>query len=214
MKLEEGIVVNPDDYICEKNSTTTYLYPQIIIEISLNSSMNQVPSRTVTISNIKHELIFKQTDKKCKTEYACFVAGTKVLTDNGYKLIEDIKVDDYVYAFNEMTNDYELKKVLQKFNNRTKKIYEIYVAEHIIKTTDKHEFYVRDKGWIKASELKVGDKLSTKEDIDPTIKNIKIKDYDEYISVYNMEVEGHHNYLITEDGLLVHNASSPSYINQ
>ena len=209
-KIEEGVVVNQDHYICEKNSTSSYEQATIKIQISLDSSMTAVPSSTVTISNIKHELIFKQTDKICTTSYACFVAGTKVLTENGYKDIENITTDDYVYALNEETNEYELKKVLQKFNNRTKKIYEISVANHTIKTTDKHEFYVIDKGWIKAFELKIGDKLSTKENIDPTIKAIEIIDYDEYIPVYNMEVEGHHNYLITEDNLLVHNAESPA----
>ena len=65
-----------------------------------------------------------------------------------------------------------------------------------------------DKGWVKAEDLKVGDEISSKENDDTKITNIKIKPQKERISVYNLEVEGHHNYLITEDNLLVHNGDS------
>ena len=44
-------------------------------------------------------------------------------------------------------------------------------------------------------------------EIDTTIKNIDVERFKEKITVYNMEVEGHHNYLITENNFLVHNAS-------
>lgn len=35
---------------------------------------------------------------------SCFPAGTKIFTKNGYKNIEDIKVNDLVYSYNETTN--------------------------------------------------------------------------------------------------------------
>ena len=58
---------------------------------------------------------------------------------------------------------------------------------------------------LRAKDLKVGDKISSKDESDTTITKIEIKPQKEKTSVYNMEVEGHHNYLITEDNLLVHN---------
>ena len=82
------------------------------------------------------------------------------------------------------------------------------VAKQTIRTTARHEFYIIDKGWIRAEELQVGDRLSSKEDIDTTITKIKVIQQKERIPVYNMVVDGHHNYLITEDNLLVHNGAS------
>ena len=204
-----GDVVNRDNYVCFNGQSSTYYESKIEITVKLKDSMTEVPSSDVTLSNMKHDIMYVQSDKTCTTNTSCFVAGTKVLTEAGYKNIEDIKVNDYVYAMNEETNQYELKKVLQKFDSITSQLYKLSVADHIIETTSKHKFYVVDKGWIPASELKEGDKLSSSEDIDTTITKIEIVELNEKLPVYNMEVEGHHNYLITEDNLLVHNAGSP-----
>lgn len=46
------------------------------------------------------------------SENFCFVAGTKVLTENGYKNIEDIKISDKVYSYNLNNNELELKEVI------------------------------------------------------------------------------------------------------
>jgi hypothetical protein len=47
----------------------------------------------------------------------CFKVGTKVLTSNGNKNIEDIKVGDKVWAYNEETKEKELKEVVRLFRN-------------------------------------------------------------------------------------------------
>lgn len=179
-----------------------------MVTVKLKDSMTSVPTSSVNLTNMKHDIIYSQSNKTCSTQTACFVAGTKVLTENGYKSIEKIKAGEFVYAMNEENNTYELKEVLQKFESLTSEIYEIKVADHLIRTTARHEFYIVDKGWIRAKDLKVGDKLSSKEEIDTTITSIEIKPQSEKTPVYNMEVEGHHNYLITEDNLLVHNAGT------
>ena len=206
--IKSGDVINNESYTCYNGATYGYNKTILKIVVSLKDTMTSVPSSTVTLSNMKHDVIYSQSNKKCQTQTACFVAGTKVLTENGYKNIEDIKVDDYVYAMSLDSNEYELKKVLQKFESLTSEIYQINVADRIIKTTARHEFYIKDKGWISAKDLKVGDKVSSKAEVDTTITKIEIIPQKERTTVYNMEVEGHHNYLITEDGLLVHNASS------
>ena len=206
--ITAGDAINTESYTCYSGANYGYNKTVLKIVVKLKDTMTSVPGSTVTLSNMKHDVIYSQTNRTCQTQTACFVAGTKVLTENGYKNIEDIKVDDYVYAMNLDSNEYELKRVLQKFESLTSKIYEINVANRIIKTTARHEFYIIDKGWIRAEELQEGDKVSSKEDIDTTITKIKIISQKERTPVYNMEVEGHHNYLITEDGLLVHNGSS------
>ena len=206
--ITEGDTVNTESYTCYSGANYGYNKTVLKIVVKLKDTMTSVPSSTVTLSNMKHDVIYSQTNRTCQTQTACFVAGTKVLTENGYKQIEEIKPGDFVYAMNEETNQYELKEVLQKFDSLTSEIYEIKVANQTIRTTARHEFYIIDKGWVRAEELQVGDKLSSKEDIDTTITKIKIIPQKERTPVYNMEVEGHHNYLITEDNLLVHNAGS------
>ena len=137
----------------------------------------------------------------------CFLAGTQILTEAGMKNIEDIKVGDMVYSLNTDNNQRELKKVIQLFRGESKDIYEITIGNEVIKTTPKHQFYVVDKGWIRAYELKEGDKISSKNNSNLTIEKIEYKYYEEPLKVYNMTVEGYHNYLITQYELLVHNAS-------
>ena len=141
------------------------------------------------------------------TVSVCFVAGTKVLTKDGLKNIEDIKVGDYVYAINLSTNLKELSRVTDTYINQNDTLYEIKTTNgETIKSTEKHEYYVQDKGWVRAYELKVGDTLyslkgSTK------IKSINKLKLDKMVNVYNFAVENNHNYLITEYEFLVHNVS-------
>ena len=206
--IQTGDIVNTESYTCYNGYNYGYNKATIKVVVKLKDSMNSLSGSKVTLSNMKHDIIYTLSTDTCTTQSACFVAGTKVLTQDGYKNIEDIKVEEYIYAMNLDTNKYELKKVLQKFNSLTSEIYKIHVADHIIETTSRHEFYIIDKGWIRAAEIKVGDKLSSKENIDTTITKIEIEELNERLPVYNMEVEGHHNYLITEDELLVHNAQS------
>ena len=139
----------------------------------------------------------------------CFVAGTKVLTKDGLKNIEDIKIGDYVYAINLDTNLKELSKVTDTIKTQNNKIYEVTLEnDEVIKSTEKHEYYVLDKGWVRAYELKVGDTLSSTIKGKLKIKNIVIKNYDKPVNTYNLTVEGNHNYLVTEYEVLVHNAGS------
>ena len=140
----------------------------------------------------------------------CFLAGTQILTETGMKNIEDIKVGDMVYSINIDNNQKELKKVTELYRGESKDIYELTIGEEVIKTTPKHQFYVVDKGWIRAYELKEGDRIVAKDNSNLIINKIEYKYYEEPLSVYNLTVEGYHNYLITQYELLVHNAGSPT----
>ncbi len=140
----------------------------------------------------------------------CFVAGTKVLTENGFKNIEDIQVGEYVYTINMDNNSRELKRVENTIISSTKDIYKITIGDKQIETTPRHEFYIVDKGWIRASELKVGDVLATKDNSDMVIEDIEYVVYEEVIPTYNLTIQGNHNYLVTELEILVHNAKSIS----
>ena len=139
----------------------------------------------------------------------CFVAGTKVKTETGLKNIENIQKGEKVYTVNLDTNMTELKEVTQTVTHKAKEIVQIKIGEKIIEATPRHEFYVVDKGWVRARDLKEGDILFGDEE--RKIDEIEHKYYnnEDNIDVYNLTVDGNHNYLITEYQLLVHNIASP-----
>jgi hypothetical protein len=121
----------------------------------------------------------------------CFTAGTKVLTDEGEKNIEDIEVGDRVLAKDENNPDGELAYK--------------EVGEQIIETTDNHPFWVQGKGWLFADELQVGDKLQKADGSNLTIDKVEFVKLDEPVTVYNFTVADYHTYYVTDLGIWVHN---------
>ena len=89
----------------------------------------------------------------------CFIAGTLVLTAEGYKKIEDIQVGDMVLAYDEATGEQAYKKVVRLFRNTTDKWYHIKVKGEEITCTGEHPFYVVGEGFVCAKDLKVNDVL-------------------------------------------------------
>ena len=83
-------------------------------------------------------------------KYYCFVAGTKVLTENGYVNIENIKVGDKVYSYNFNNNELELKKVINLINSEAKETYKMDIGDQTIEMSVRHELYIIDKGWTRA----------------------------------------------------------------
>jgi len=76
-----------------------------------------------------------------------------------------------------------------------------------LKVTEEHPFYINNT-WIPASNLQVGDLLTT---IDGKKARItSIKDIQENVSVYNLEDDVFHNYVASSDGevgVVVHNSN-------
>lgn len=85
----------------------------------------------------------------------CFVAGTKVLTIDGYKNIEDITKEDYV-----MTHKNRYQKVVSPMINKADHIYEVktYASEPLL-ATEEHPFYVRKRGKVWNNERRSYDRV-------------------------------------------------------
>ena len=140
----------------------------------------------------------------------CFVAGTKVKTENGFKNIEDIKVGEIIYSYNLDNNNLELKKVLDTIKSSTIDTYKVTIGDKEVEMSPKHQIYIIDKGWVRAYNLKVGDKLLDINGKEVSITKIEYKKYDKPIDTYNLTVEGNGNYFVTNIQVLVHNSGSPS----
>ncbi|ACZ07319.1 intein N-terminal splicing region [Sebaldella termitidis] len=138
-------------------------------------------------------------------ESGCFVGGTLVNTEYGLKKIENIKIGEKVYTYDLVNREVILKEVTETFNERVSKIIKIEIENNvIIETTVEHPFYVKDIGWVEAGKLKEGDKLFSRELGDTEIAAVR---EDIYLDrdVYNLQLEGNHNFFVSELELLVHN---------
>jgi len=147
----------------------------------------------------------KAANQTCTKPGQCFVAGTLVLTEYGYKAIEDIELGDKVWSWCEETGEKVLNKVTTLFRNKTTDLVHLSVAGEEIKTTKGHPFYVVDYGWKDACELQPNDKVVMYDDTIVTVDSIEIEHLIQETNVYNFEVENAHTYYVTDKGILVHN---------
>ncbi len=132
----------------------------------------------------------------------CFTEGTLVAAEKGNKKIEDIKEGDFVWSYNEETGKKELKKVVALSRNTSSSLVRISINGTEITCTPEHPFYVNGN-WIEAKDLTKGMLLTTLDGKTSPVESIKF--LDEKVKVYNFEVEGNHNYYVSEKGILVHN---------
>jgi RHS repeat-associated protein len=132
----------------------------------------------------------------------CFTEGTLVAIEKGSKKIEDIKEGDLVWSYNEETGKKELKKVAALSRNISSSLVKISVNGTEITCTPEHPFYVNEN-WVEAKDLVKGMLLTTLDGKTSLVESIKF--LDEKVKVYNFEVEGNHNYYVSEKGILVHN---------
>ena len=104
------------------------------------------------------------SNARCTTPGNCFIAGTLILTSLGNKKIEDIKIGDEVWAYDEETGEKSLKKVVNLFRNKTKKwihlLFEVIdgAIEELV-CTEGHPFYVNNIGWVKSIDLLENDEV-------------------------------------------------------
>ena len=152
----------------------------------------------------------RKIDETSVSYVYCFVKGTKVKTENGFKNIEDIKIGDKVYSYNLNNNSLELKKVLNTIKSNTIDTYKVTIGGKTVEMSPKHQLYIIDKGWVRAYDLNVNDKLLDVNGKQITISKIEYKKYDSPIDTYNLTIEGNNNYFVTDIQVLVHNAKSPT----
>jgi hypothetical protein len=138
---------------------------------------------------------------------ACFVAGTQIKTIDGLENIEDIEVGDLVYSRNEKTGEQGYKEVSNAFSKEVDTLIYIYVGTEKIETTYEHPFWVINKGWVNAEELKVGQNLLLASGEITCIDNIVIERQEQLVSVYNFTVEDWHTYFVSDSEIFVHNAN-------
>ncbi len=149
---------------------------------------------------------FNSAANQAGVKPSCFVAGTLVMAVAGMVAIENIKAGDKVISTDPETMETGEKTVLETYIREVTTLVHLTVnGEEIITTVD-HPFYVKDKGFVNAGELKVGNELLDSNGNILLVENFDVELTDEPVKVYNFQVEDFHTYHVGENGVLVHNA--------
>ena len=188
---------------------------------SVKKASTKAKSTVVTKKTAKKTTTAKSTKKTTQTvkkqtkqvKAACFTAGTKIHTKDGFKNIEAVKAGDYVWSENPETYEKALKKVKKIFVREKDSIIRLSINGEVIETTDEHPFYVESKGWVKAAELEAGDEVRTADGRTGRVESLESITPDEPIKVYNFEVEDFHTYYVSGQKVLVHNTCATTKKN-
>ena len=149
--------------------------------------------------------------------YTCsFHGSTLVKTADGYKAIARIRVGDRVFAKDEASGETGYKPVTARYGNPYQETVYIEVSDGLGKiqtlvSNRIHPFY-SDGKWIKAEDLKAGNRLSSESGAEQTVQSITVKP--EPLQAYNLTVADWHTYFVKGDkaeteGVWVHNACPP-----
>lgn len=108
-------------------------------------------------------------------EVHVFVVGTKVITDKGYKNIEDVKVGDKV-----LTHKNRYKTVLKIGHNDDKQTYFVK-SQGMFKTetTENHPYYVREMKWVWNNEMRRNEKKWE----EPKFKQVKDINKNDFVGI-------------------------------
>ena len=136
----------------------------------------------------------------------CFVAGTMVLAASGLTAIENIRAGDKVISTNADTFETEEKTVLETYIRRTDKLIHLVINGEEIITTETYPFYVKERGFVDAGSLLIGDPLIDVHGNILVVENTRTEYLDEPETVYNFQVEDFHTYYVGANCIFVHNA--------
>jgi hypothetical protein len=125
----------------------------------------------------------------------CFAVVTPMLTPEGSKAIEEIVVGDLVLARDESDPKGVVQaRVVEEVFVRTDRVLELRMKGRRIRTTRRHPFFVKDKGWVNAGGLVPGNRLSTHEGHWIAVEGVE--DTNKDTTDYNVRVAKSHTYFL------------------
>jgi hypothetical protein len=135
---------------------------------------------------------------------SCFIAGTLVMTAVGLVAIENIKVGDMVVSADPDTIEVHNKPVVDVLTREVDRLVHLTINNEEIITTFDHPFYVKEKGFINATNLWIGAELVNKDGCTIVVENI-FKEYleDRVAQVYNFKVDDYHTYFVGSNYMMI-----------
>lgn len=230
----KSVTTLPGNYALLSNTESNYDSSMNLHEIDITNSTVMVSGTSITVSeynsffmtvengNVQYMHRNGNDMKICKVVgykkvgtslgegdhggNACFTANTKVSTEDGYKIISELKEGDKVYSLNPNTDEVELKPIEKVITHSSDKIYEFSINNGTINTTYSHPFYTLEEGIIEAQFVSAGYHFKTQDNKELLIEKTCIKEQDE--TVYEIKVADNHSYFVGDSRILVHNEYS------
>ena len=149
----------------------------------------------------------------------CLVAGSRIeMADGTTKAIETLQPCDQVVSRNTETGKTEPEFVTKTISRKTAVLVTLTFAElksgHLVDKmvcTPEHPLFVRDRGWVPAGMITVGDFVLTGTGDDLAVNAITWhRDERKGFTVYNLTVDDDHTYFVGEvhGGIWVHNCAN------
>jgi RHS repeat-associated protein len=157
-----------------------------------------IETRTATREALK-QLLRKKVDvdtrRKEQPKKACFVAGTPLLTPGGSRLIETFQAGELIFTRSESHPEAPVEtRIVEEVFLTQARVLNLHVGDQVIGTTAEHPFFVYNKGWIGAGDLRPGDQLVSHNGQLVLVQEIFDTGKEE--PVYNLRVAEHHTYFV------------------
>jgi hypothetical protein len=132
-----------------------------------------------------------------------FLAGTPVLTPEGLKPIESLKVGDWVWSRSDLDFTDEPQRILKTFGRIAPAYLRLTLETNTtIEVTAEHPLWQQGRGWQEAKVLTLYDPIATKVE---DLLVLKREVINQSVQVYNLSIENTPSYFAGNDSLWVHN---------
>lgn len=136
----------------------------------------------------------------------CLVAGTPIWTVTGPRPVEQLQTGDLVLSQDPSTGELAYKPVLLPTQRPRGPIIRIETERDTIRCSGGHLFWVSGEGWVRARQLRTGQRLHDVRG--STIVKHWSEEADEQLT-YNLIVADFHSYFVGEGKVLSHDNSIP-----
>ncbi|MGE0010126.1 MAG: Hint domain-containing protein [Candidatus Babeliales bacterium] len=141
-------------------------------------------------------------------KFAClqagFVEGTLVKTLHGFIPIEALQINDEVYCFDESTNEFALRTIIEITCHEVSTLIHIQTnANHILTDTQQSFFLPIEKAWRCAPDLIPETILQSCYKQQIVVKNVNQVHINAVI--YDLTLEAPHTFCVTPSGIVAHN---------
>lgn len=141
----------------------------------------------------------------------CFRSGTKVWSPSGLKSIDEFRVGDSCYSWDQLDGVISVSIITETTCNVAQGLWEIELLGGLgastIGVTSEHPVLV-SRGmnlvWVEAGQLKIGDRLVSRSDNGAVVTGMRW--LSELVDVYNIRIGDDHTFFIDQNGIIVHNA--------
>jgi Pretoxin HINT domain len=138
--------------------------------------------------------------------YSCFAPGTPVLTREGSRPIEAIRVGDHVLSQDVSSGRLDYQPVLVVHHSQPAKTLRITLEDgQTLLPSVYHRFWRAGRGWAMARELASGDSLRN---LGGVVQVISVED-GQNEPLYNLTVAQNRSFFVGQGGVLVHDNTLP-----